>query len=185
MKKLFQLALGLCFTIAGDFGAKVLAQTDINTNNTSSCLENGGPQATQSIRLYYLQSASTIKSILDKIAETNNCLKGTVIEAQSDSEIILYGNRQQREELQRVIAILDLPREGVNMQMWGIRVSSDNPEQLAQAMGEVNQQIDRTQRLLQYTYISRLQNEEYDFDQLYLAVEDYKTKRRQQISNQE
>ena len=35
-----------------------------------------------------------------------------------------------------------------------------------------------------YSNISRLQNEKYDFDRLYLAVEDYKTKRRQQISNQ-
>ena len=38
------------------------------------------------------------------------------------------------------------------MEMWGILISSDNPQQLAEVMGRVNKEIDKTQKLLRETY---------------------------------
>jgi len=111
-----------------------------------------GEQASQSLKLYYIRRATNLKTILDKIAEANSCIEGTIIEAEGDNTIVLYGKDKQREELKRVITVLDLPRERVNMEMWGILISSDNPQQLAEVMGRVNKEIDKTQKLLRETY---------------------------------
>ncbi len=113
---------------------------------------NKGSQASQSLKLYYIRSAPVLKGILDKIADANTCIKGTVIEAQGENTIVLYGKDKQREDLKRVITVLDLPRERVNMEMWGILISSDNTQQLAEVMRKVNKEIDTTQKLLRETY---------------------------------
>ncbi len=39
--------------------------------------------------------------------------------------------------------MLDLRREGVDMAMWGILISSDNPGQLAEAMRAINKEINK------------------------------------------
>jgi len=160
-----QLALGLSLSMIVSFGGEVSAQTaDINIRVSEP--QGGGAkcedldytqqksfkQASQSVKLYYIRSASDLKGILAQIASKNPCIKGTVIEAQGDNTIVLYGNEEQRKALQRVITILDLPRESVNLEMWGILISSSNPGKLAEVMRQVNKEIDTTQQLLQYTY---------------------------------
>lgn len=166
MKKLYcQLAVGLCLSMMVPLCGKVFAQSaDINIKVTTPtppprppqpnpCSKyEEGKQASESIHLYYLRSAPTIKEILTKFTEANACLKGTSIEAQDNNIIVLYGHEEQRKELEQIIAILDLPREGVRLEMWGILISSDNPRQLAEVLRRVNQEIDQTQQLLQETY---------------------------------
>jgi len=105
----------------------------------------------QTVRLYYLRNATAIKGILDTIAEAN-CMTEMIIQAQDSNTIILYGTKDHKEELQRIIATLDLPRERVNLDMWGIVISGDNPREMANVMREVNQEIAQTQRLLRETY---------------------------------
>ena len=39
------------------------------------------------------------------------------------------------------------------MEMWGILISSNDPKELAKVMREVNQEIEKTQKLLRETYI--------------------------------
>lgn len=166
MRKLLycQLAVGLSLSIMVPLCGKVFAQSaDIKVSTPpppsppplqpNPCAEyKKGEKATESIHLYYLRSAVTIQKTLTAFTLTDDCLKGTGIESQDKNIIVLYGYEEQRKELKRIIAILDLPRERVNLELWGILISSDNPRQLAKAMLEVNQAIDETQQLLRETY---------------------------------
>ena len=166
MKKLVcPFALGLSLSMMVGLGVNVSAQTaDINIKVTkpggggAECKDddykklNKSKQASQSLKLYYIRSATALKGILDSIASANPCIAGTVIAAQGENTIVLYGKDKQREALQRVIAVLDLPRERVNMEMWGILISSNDPQQLAEVMRRVNKEIDTTQKLLRETY---------------------------------
>ena len=166
MKKLvFRFALGLSLSMMVGLGVNVSAQTaDINIKVTkpggggAECTDDDykkldtSKQASQSLKLYYIRSATVLKTILDSIATANPCIASTVIEAQGENTIVLYGKDKQRKALQRVIAVLDLPRERVNMEMWGILISSNDPQQLAEVMRRVNKEIDTTQKLLRETY---------------------------------
>jgi hypothetical protein len=163
MKRLVcPFAFGLSMMVG--LGVNVSAQTaDINIKVTkpggggAKCEEklytkDESKQASQSLKLYYIRYASVLKGILDSIATANPCIAGTVIEVQGDNTIVLYGKEEQRKTLQRVITVLDLPRERVNMEMWGILISSNDPQQLAEVMRRVNKEIDTTQKLLRETY---------------------------------
>jgi hypothetical protein len=165
MKKLvFRFALGLSLSMMVGLGVNVSAQTaDINIKVTkpsgggAKCEEklytkDESKQASQSLKLYYIRSAPALKGILDSIASANPCIAGTVIAAQGDNTIVLYSKDEQREALKRVITVLDLPRERVNMEMWGILISSSNTRELAEVMRKVNKEIDTTQKLLRETY---------------------------------
>ena len=128
------------------------AQAQTGSINTQDSCNNHGSQASESVKLYYNRSASALQTILSSIATANTCIAGTVIQVQGDNTIVLYGKKEQRKALKRVMTILDLPRERVNMEMWGILISSNNPQQLAEVMREVNKEIDTTQKLLRDTY---------------------------------
>ena len=171
MKKLvFPFALGLSMMIS--LGVNVSAQ---NTNTKANEQEKS---AAESVRLYYNRSGEKITELLNKIlgndpskpydGGTNKALAGNneisnnatnqdgtakVSAGTSQNIIVVYGKKEKREELKRVIAILDLPRERVNMEMWGILISSNDPKELAKVMREVNQEIEKTQKLLRETYI--------------------------------
>jgi hypothetical protein len=71
---------------------------------------------------------------------------------EADDAIILYGSKAERKNAHRIIATLDLPRPGINMEMWGIQISSRNPDQMSKVMGEVRKEINQTRQLLQETY---------------------------------
>ena len=151
MKKLVRpFAVGLSAALlVGQLSAQ--AQTG-SINTQDSCANNDGSQASESVKLYYNRSASALQKILSSIATANTCIAGTVIAVQGDNTIVLYGKKEQRKALKRVITILDLPRERVNMEMWGILISSSDTQQLAEVMRRVNKEIDTTQKLLRETY---------------------------------
>ncbi|MEA5537006.1 hypothetical protein [Crocosphaera sp. XPORK-15E] len=123
---------------------------DLKTGEPKQVLDN--KQATESVKLYHLRRASNMVKIIASIAKANPCLQDTVIEPQNNNVIVLYGSEEQREELKRIITMLDLRLEGVNMAMWGILISSGNPHELTAAVRDVNKEINTTQRLLRKTY---------------------------------
>lgn len=136
-------------TVDGSFNIKPSEEEKPPTNK---CPPIDQPSSSlQTVRLYYLRNATAIKGILDTIAEAN-CMTEMIIQAQDSNTIILYGTKDHKEELHRIIATLDLPRERVNLDMWGIVISGDNPREMANVMREVNQEIAQTQRLLRETY---------------------------------
>lgn len=110
-------------------------------------------KASEVVELFYLRSATPMAAILSEITQKNVCLGGMVIQSQNENAMVLYGTKPQRETLKRVIAMLDLRREGVDMAMWGILISSDNPGQLAEAMRRINREIDKTREALIETYL--------------------------------
>lgn len=102
------------------------------------------------IPLYYLRDPKKLKPILDEIFK--GCIDAPKMHTDFENQLILYGTEPARDEIKRFISILDLPRERVNLAMWGIVISSKNPKKLAEVMQQVNQEISETQRLLQVTY---------------------------------
>lgn len=103
-------------------------------------------------RLYFIREATRIKVILDAIKNNNPKFPTLRIAENGEIGIILYGCKGEVSSMSRVIATLDLPRPGINMEMWGIQISSSNPEKLAKVIQEVNQEIAKTQKLMQDTY---------------------------------
>jgi hypothetical protein len=106
----------------------------------------------QVMKLFYLRKADEVAAALNALKETDPSLKKLVISSNGDSEILLYGARCLRRKARRVIALLDLPRASVQMEMWGIEMSSDNPENLTKAMVRINQIIEESRQLLHDTY---------------------------------
>jgi hypothetical protein len=109
------------------------------------------------VKLYYLREATKIVAVLNAIAtDKDSELHGLIITNATEDEIILYGPKSERNQARRIIATLDLPRPGINMEMWGIQISSRKPEKMAQVMPLVRAEIDRTQQAVRETY-SQLQ----------------------------
>ncbi|MEL4896356.1 hypothetical protein, partial [Crocosphaera sp. Alani8] len=109
--------------------------------------------ASEMVELYYVRRAGTMVEILGEIVKANPCLRGIVINSETNNTITLYGKQVQRDYVKRVIAMLDLRREGVDMAMWGILISSDNPGELSQSMREINREVAQTRDLLLATYL--------------------------------
>jgi hypothetical protein len=116
--------------------------------------------AGQTVKLYYFREATKIVAVLNAVANQQGLdsdLKCLIITNPSEDEIILYGSREKRDYARRVIATLDLPRPGINMEMWGIQISSRKPDAMANVMPRVRNEINRTQQGVRETY-SELQN---------------------------
>lgn len=168
----FQLSLGLTLSLMTSLNTAVFAQgkAEVNINVTESSPAGDPPQCeetkyglgnqirtAENIELFYLRSAPAMVTILSDLAKKNPCLGGTVITAQGNT-LVLYGTEAEREELKRFASILDLRREGVDMALWGIIISSDNPGQLAEAMKRINQEVKKTRDLLVETYLAFAEN---------------------------
>jgi hypothetical protein len=111
--------------------------------------------AGQAVKLYYFREATKIAALLNAVANqtgTPSDLKGLVITNIGEDEIVLYGPQAQRDYARRVIVTLDLPRPGIEMEMWGLQISSRKPEKMAAVMPEVRRQINRTQDAVRSTY---------------------------------
>jgi hypothetical protein len=109
--------------------------------------------AGQKVKLYYLREATKIVAVLNAIAKLEGSeLNGLVITNATEDEIILYGLKNKRNQARRIIATLDLPRPGIEMEMWGIQISSRKPEKMADVMPEVREEINRTQQAVRETY---------------------------------
>ena len=103
-------------------------------------------EAGQKVKLYYMRQGSQIAQVLNAAAKPDNSLlHGLVIASPAEDEIILYGDQKERSQARRIIATLDLPRPGIMMEMWGLQLSSRKPDQLADVMTQVHNEIDRTQ----------------------------------------
>jgi hypothetical protein len=110
--------------------------------------------AAQKVKLFYLREATQIVTVLNALATPpESKLKGLAITNVTEDEIILYGPKTQREHAYRVISTLDLPRPGINMEMWGIQISSKRPESMTRVMPAVRDEINRTQQAVQDTYV--------------------------------
>lgn len=105
------------------------------------------------VKLYYFRDAAKIVTLLTTIANgTGDELKGLVVTQAADDEVILYGTKTKRNRARRIIASIDLPRPGINMEMWGIQITSRKPEKMAQVMPLIRAEIDRTQQAVRATY---------------------------------
>ena len=100
-----------------------------------------------------MRQATNINTILTAIATpTPSVLNGLIIRNATEDEIILYGPCKKRRQASRIIATLDLPRPGIMMEMWGIQITSKNPDNMSQAMALIRQEINRTQQAVRETY---------------------------------
>ena len=111
--------------------------------------ENPSEPASQRIQLFYYRQATNLISILKAIPS----LKCLVIASSSEDLIILNGEKDLIKEAYRVIASIDLPLPGIEMQMWGIQISSDDPKDLAKVMTQIREEINLTQQLIQDTFV--------------------------------
>jgi len=86
-----------------------------------------------------------------RVLTADETTAGTTVGQGGDNILLLYGNEEYVERSHRIIAPLDLPLPGLNLQIWGVQVSSDDSEDLAEAMLMINGEVSRTQELLRET----------------------------------
>ena len=131
----------------------VRAQNATSTSAAVNADPNPPSEAGEKVKLYYMREATKINVILTAIATpSDSVLNGLIMKNATEDEIILYGPREKRSQARRVIATLDLPRPGIMMEMWGIQVTSKKPDDMAQAMALIRQEINRTQQAVRDTY---------------------------------
>jgi hypothetical protein len=128
--------------------------------------------AGEKIKLYYFREGTKIATVLNAIkTRPNSKIKDLIIQTASEDEIVLYGSEEQRDIARRIIVTLDLPRPGITMDMWGIQISSKDPDKLAKVMLEVRGVIDETQQDIRETFarmqdIARRINSQREFETL-------------------
>ncbi|MBN4006707.1 hypothetical protein [Nostoc sp. LPT] len=166
----FLLSLGAIAVLGGDLSAQAQKPTTF-PNQTMPMAENRKGKGSQSIKLYYVHNVDALKELLNNVNKNEKwgLTIGTSTEANTDNEIILYGSKEARNSAYRLIAGIDLPRPGIKMEMWGIQISSNNPEKLAEVMSKVRQEINQTQQLVRETYAlveqyAKEKIDEKDFD---------------------
>lgn len=125
----------------------IRAQNPAASPSPASAANRQKSEAGQKVKLYYMREATKIKAVLNAIAKQNgSVLEGLIVENATEDEMILYGPEEKRNQARRVIATLDLPRPGIVMEMWGVQITSRNPENLAKVMARVRREINRTQQ---------------------------------------
>ena len=131
----------------------VTAQNATPTPAAVAVDTNPPSDAGEKVKLYYMREATKINRILTAFkTPANSVLNGLIIDNATEDEIILYGPREKRSQARRIIATLDLPRPGIAMEMWGIQVTSKKPDDMAQAMALIRQEINSTQQAVRDTY---------------------------------
>ena len=109
--------------------------------------------AGQRVKLYYLRQGTEIAAALNELAKPKESfLNGFSVKSVTADELVLIGTKAQRKLAGGLIATLDLPRPGVQMEMWGVQISSKRPEDLAEVMRRVRFEIDQTQQEVRATY---------------------------------
>jgi hypothetical protein len=74
-------------------------------------------------------------------AETPAAPATPVATGGNNDELILTGPFTARRAARQMIAALDLPQPGVQMEMWGIQISSSQPEKMARVLEESQEDI--------------------------------------------
>ena len=87
--------------------------------------------------------------------------------------ILLYGDKDYINRAHRLVAPLDLPLPGIDLQLWGVQISSGRPDRLVEVMADVRGEISLTQQLVRDTF-SLLQLEAQQT--LYLGLSDLKSR---------
>lgn len=105
----------------------------------------------ENLSLSYLRESTKIVGLLDKIKEAAS-LQCTTIQQVSENAVVLYGPEEEKKKLKQVLALLDLPLPGINMEMWGIQLSSQNATAMAEAMTKINKEVDFKRKLMQESY---------------------------------
>lgn len=135
------------------WGATPMWAQGENSNGTSNTCKPTEKLSSQVVQLYYSRNADGFVTILNQIktTATDASLKDIIIQARGDDAIVLYGASCLRNKVRRLIVLLDLPRPSVNLEMWGIQISSNDPKRLAEALDKVHQKISDSQHLLRLT----------------------------------
>jgi hypothetical protein len=163
-----QLSFVLSLSVMAVLGSGLSAQAQTCSEAESEA------KGTQSVRLHYFRNAQVLVNLINLVkaqedwknvkiipvshtetiekSDIDNSSDTDTHKKSSNNEIILYGTSCERKSAYRVIAAIDLPRPGITMQMWGIQISSNNPDDLAKVMLEVRREINQTQKLVQETY---------------------------------
>jgi hypothetical protein len=141
--------------------------TPVNPENP--CLKTNQNGAGEIIRLFYLRQAKQMVQVLQGIQKTAKvgsdfqCLLIQTRGDNVDNEIIIYGTDEGRKIANRIIARLDLPLPGIAMEMWGIQISSNDPDDMSKVMIAVHQDIDTAQQLVREIY-NKLQRLSLDLE---------------------
>ncbi|MEM7758541.1 MAG: hypothetical protein AAF298_10505, partial [Cyanobacteria bacterium P01_A01_bin.40] len=115
----------------------------------------------QRVELYYYRNAINIVNLLGQIPFPEGCASTLQLNSFEPGEgvgrgggnvISLYGTQNYIDNVQRFITSLDLPLPGIDLQLWGIQISSEDPEKLAKTTAKVRSRISETQGLLRSTF---------------------------------
>ncbi|MDJ0705929.1 MAG: hypothetical protein QNJ46_21890 [Leptolyngbyaceae cyanobacterium MO_188.B28] len=115
------------------------------------------------IELFYYRNAKNLIEILNNLlAQEPGCAislpqneiiqAGTGVGRGGGNIILLYGTEDYIDDAHRLIASLDLPLSGIDLQLWGIQISSGKPDKLAEVMVDVRGEISLTQQLVRDTF---------------------------------
>lgn len=134
----------------GTTSATGITGTTGETSATRECYpKSNTPPVAEPIKLYYNRTSSNFIKIINSVISA--CKDKPTITSLDDT-LIVYGSPEIIDDIKRIVTILDLPKERVNMAMWGIYISSKNPKKLSEGMRQINQEISEAQRLIQETY---------------------------------
>jgi hypothetical protein len=136
-----------------DIRAATGASLNLSQNSQTPVAQDFKVTGVQKVKLYFLREATKIVAILNAFAaQEGSDLHGLLITNATEDEIILYGDEDKRRQARRVIATLDLPLPGINMEMWGVQISSNKPEKMAEVILELREQINGTQQAVRDLY---------------------------------
>lgn len=128
----------------------------------------------ENLPLSYLRESGKIVGLLGQIKQAAS-LQCTTIQQVSENSVILYGPEKDKKKLKQVLALLDLPLAGINMEMWGIQLSSQNATAMADAMTQINKEIEDKRKLMQDKYeqiqkLAKILEPESEFKQAMIDI---------------
>lgn len=117
---------------------------------------------TKRVELYYYRNANLLIDIINKnlsphpgcasVLPPNALQAGQGVGQGGGNIIILYGSNLYIKDTERLIAIIDLPLSGIDLQLWGLQISSKKAEKLSETMIKVRGEINLTQKLIRNLY---------------------------------
>lgn len=132
------------------------------TSDPAICASDSDDPESKRIELTYYRNAGNVVALLNQLLPTtqgcanllpvNELTPGSGVGRGGGNIILLYGAENYIDRASRLIAPLDLPLPGVNLQLWGVQISSGKPDKLAEVMNGVREQINLTQQLVRETF---------------------------------
>lgn len=124
-------------------------------NSPPPCAKDDSSNLSERIELYHYRNADNVIQILNSLPLKEGCAKaippdnlqpGSGVGRGGGNVILLYGTPSYIDSAKRLITAIDLPLPGIKLQLWGIQISSNKPEKLAEVMVKIRSEIDRTQQ---------------------------------------